>query len=167
MVKKLEVTLNETLESMVSSLLTVAKDKDKDLTGLTYQNFNVFLDDLFADGGEVRCEQFTDLSIEYGLQFGKLESSPFSIATHKCIEKAINKIAKVYKYINENSVDALLDRFTTDYKQEVKRLSKSGGITEEELNSKAFLEAVLLLLAETYVSGKSKAKAIYDNLQHF
>jgi hypothetical protein len=36
MVKKLEVTLNETVESMVSSLLTVAKDRDKDLTGLTY-----------------------------------------------------------------------------------------------------------------------------------
>lgn len=69
--------------------------------------------------------------------------------------------------MNEFEIDDLLERFSSDYKQEVKRLAKSGGVSEKELDSISFLNAVLLLVAEKYVPSRSKAKEIYDNLQHF
>lgn len=69
--------------------------------------------------------------------------------------------------MNEFEVDDLLERFSSDYKQEVRRLAKSGGVSEKELTSISFLNAVLFLVAEKYVPTKSKARKIYDNLQHF
>lgn len=79
---------------MVESLKDAAKSKSKSLEGLTYENFNTFLDDLFNDGGETRCKQFTDLAMDYALQFGELESTPFTDAQHKCIKKAIEKLSR-------------------------------------------------------------------------
>lgn len=61
-----------------------------------------------------------------------------------------------------------LERFKEDYIEEVKRLSKSGGVSEEEeLESADFLKALLLLVAERSVPSKSAAKKIYNNLRHF
>jgi hypothetical protein len=89
----LEYTMERAVGKMVESLLDAAKSNGKSLKGLTYENFNTFLDDLFNDGGEIRCEQFTDLAIDYALQFGELESDSFNVAQHKCIKKAIEMIA--------------------------------------------------------------------------
>lgn len=94
--KRLEIKKHETVNRMVNSLLGQAGHHYgiTSLKGLTIKNFNYFLDDLFNDGGEVRCINFTDLAIEYALQFGEIESTPFNNAQWSCIESAIKKIQK-------------------------------------------------------------------------
>lgn len=85
---------NQTIEDMADSLMAHAEFEEKDLSGLTTDNFNTFLDDLFEDGGETRCERFADLAWEYSLRFGTLESLGQSNAQWKCIEAAILEIQK-------------------------------------------------------------------------
>lgn len=92
--KRLDITKKETVERMVKSLLYQAEHHEKSLEGLTARNMNEFLDDLFNDGGEIRCEKFTDLAMEYSLQFGELESIPFYDKQWSCIESAIEIINK-------------------------------------------------------------------------
>lgn len=82
----------ETVEAMADSLIETARDRGVDLSDLTYQNFNTLLDDRFDDGGEARCEQFTDLGWDYAFQFGQMDSDGFDNAHHKCIEAAIQHI---------------------------------------------------------------------------
>lgn len=60
--------------------------------------------------------------------------------------------------MKEFLIDDLLERFTADYKQEIKRLAKSGGVSEKELESMSYLHAVLLLVAEKYAPLKVKLK---------
>lgn len=90
--KKLDITKKEVVKSMVESLTYQAEYHNKSLEGLTIENFNIFLDDLFNDGGEIRCEKFGDLAMEYALQFGELESTPFTNKQWDCIEAAIKII---------------------------------------------------------------------------
>jgi hypothetical protein len=92
--KKLDVTKEEAVKRMVDSLLYQAEYHNKSLEGLTIENMNYFLDDLFEDGGEIRCEKFTDLAMEYALQFGELESSPFNNKQWDCIKSAIKIISR-------------------------------------------------------------------------
>lgn len=66
----------------------------------------------------------------------------------------------------EDNVYAILKAFNFDYEEEVTKLVKSKKVSEEELESKAFLDAVLLLVAEKHVPFKSKARKLYDNLKH-
>lgn len=82
-------SLEGTARKMATSLIAQAEQAEVDLTGLTIDNYNEFLDDLFNDGGEVRCEYFGDLAIPYALEFGKLESPEFDKARWPCFERAI------------------------------------------------------------------------------
>lgn len=92
--KKLDITKQETVNQMVDSLMNQADLHSVSLKGMTIENFNSFLDDLFSDGGEVRCEKFADLAMEYAFQFGEIESAPFMEKQWSCIESAIKIIAK-------------------------------------------------------------------------
>ena len=92
--RKLEIYKQEAVSKMVESLLYQAEYHEKSLKGMTIKNFNSFLDDLFNDGGEIRCEKFTDLAMEYALQFGEIESTPFNNKQWSCIESAIETIEK-------------------------------------------------------------------------
>ena len=93
----------KTILEMAMSLSHKAQEKGVSLDGLTIDNFNCYLDDAFDDGGEVRCEYFTDLADPYALLFGPLESIEYDAARWECIEAAIEmvadarKIAKKYK----------------------------------------------------------------------
>ena len=49
------------------------------------------LDDIFNDGGFVRCEEFTDLGIEFALAYGELESEGFDEAHWELIDEAIDR----------------------------------------------------------------------------
>lgn len=51
------------------------------------------LDDVFKDGGEFRCESFTDITIPYSLNFGEIESDAFDKAKWECIDKAFEILA--------------------------------------------------------------------------
>lgn len=88
---------DDTVQMMVNSLNDEAKQHDVNLRGLTYDNFNTFLDDTFGDGGYARCECFGDIAMEYALQFGEVDSTAFAIAQHDCIKAAIEKIAEQWK----------------------------------------------------------------------
>lgn len=82
----------EVATRMAKSLLNQARIHNVDLSGLTIENFNCYLDDAFNDGGEVRCVKFIDLSDRYSTQFGPLESKTQINAQWECIELAIQKI---------------------------------------------------------------------------
>jgi rubredoxin len=89
------VTKENTVASMVASLKAVLESYEKslaDLKGITVQNFQTMFDDLFKDGGEARCEQFTDLAWPYSLQFGELESKGFETAQWECIKEAVEQV---------------------------------------------------------------------------
>jgi hypothetical protein len=90
------MTRELTAMKMARSLAFQAKMHDVSLNGLTIDNFNSFLDDLFNDGGEIRCEKFIDLADSYALKFGKLESKEFDNAKWPCIEDAIKFIQEKY-----------------------------------------------------------------------
>jgi hypothetical protein len=92
MTKKLEINMFDTIQEMVESLEYQAEKSNVSLKGLTIDNFNSFLDDLFNDGGFIRCEKFGDLAMEYALQFGEFESDRFTNKQWDCIEKAIDII---------------------------------------------------------------------------
>lgn len=90
----LEITLEDTVDNMIESIKEQAENFDipKDDIAELFQNKNVDgLDKLFEDGGEVRCEYFTDLAIEYALQFGEFDSAEFHEARWEAIEKAMKE----------------------------------------------------------------------------
>lgn len=64
-------------------------------------------------------------------------------------------------------IDYFFDQLEFKFREESYRLAKSGGASEQDLESTAFFQAVLLLVAESYVPAKSEAKKIYNNLRHF
>lgn len=88
------MTKAKAIDEMVESLMYEAERNSVSLRGMTIDNFNTFLDTAFADGGETRCERFTDLAWEYSLRFGPLESRGFENAQWECIKGAISEIAK-------------------------------------------------------------------------
>lgn len=86
-----------TVDKMVQSLIDEAEYAGVDLSDVDINNFNYLLDELFNDGGEVRCKKFTDIAIEYALGFGELETWPFMDAQWKCIDEAIYRVARYFK----------------------------------------------------------------------
>jgi len=88
------IRMADVARKMVDSLYSEAEDQGVDLHGLTINNFNTFLDDAFNDGGETRCEHFTDIGWEYSSQFGPLESRGFEEAQWKVLAEAFRLIAK-------------------------------------------------------------------------
>ena len=88
------ITKKQTVQKMVESLRRYAAENNKSLTGITILDFNTFLDDLFEDGGETRCERFVDLAWEYAGQFGPLDSDGFNRAQWECIKKAVHELEK-------------------------------------------------------------------------
>lgn len=93
----MEITLQETVDKMIESLEERAEHFEVHLNGINSKNFNTFLDDLFEDGGEVRCEYFTDLTFDYALQFGEFESNGFESARWQAIEMALNVLSVKYQ----------------------------------------------------------------------
>ncbi|MFW5962552.1 MAG: hypothetical protein ACOCQR_02950 [bacterium] len=84
------------VKEMVDSLIGKAEEEGVNLKGITVENFNSFLDDAFADGGETRCIYFTDLSIEYGNQFGSFESREADEARWECIHDALKILENTF-----------------------------------------------------------------------
>lgn len=87
-------TLIEAASLAANSLLNKAKQHNIILPELTLDNFNTVLDDLFNDGGEVRCVHFIDLTNKYACRFGPIESTKWEEARWPCIEKAIELVNK-------------------------------------------------------------------------
>lgn len=90
----MKVYLQDTVNEMIDSLKEQAKQHDvseADIRTLFKDKRINDLDDLFNDGGEVRCEYFGDLAFEYALQFGTFESKGFEEARWKAIELAMKK----------------------------------------------------------------------------
>jgi hypothetical protein len=68
----------------------------------------------------------------------------------------------------EAKTELVLERFAMVYRKEVERLSKCGGITEEEIGEGGtFCEIVVALVGETFKPHLPKYKKIYNNLKHF
>lgn len=95
---KLTVTKAHAVSDMVYTLNEYAEKLNVDLTNQIPEDVND-LDNIFNDGGEGRCEYFTDLAIPYGMQFGtdledyRLENG---VQAHiwKCINSAMKKLQK-------------------------------------------------------------------------
>jgi hypothetical protein len=83
------ISLTATAERMVDSLIEAAEQAGVDLSGITEQNFNAELDSRFNDGGEARCERFTDLAWEYSAQHGPLDSAEWDRAQWDAIKAAL------------------------------------------------------------------------------
>ncbi len=80
------IKLSETVSEMIESLKEAAEDCAVNLEDIRklFSDCRINdLDELFKDGGEVRCEQFGDLAIDYALQYGDIETPPFNEA-HWC-----------------------------------------------------------------------------------
>ena len=80
---KYKKLFEEVTDKMADSLIEEALLEEKSLEDLSIDNFNSFLDDLFEDGGEVRCEKFGDLAWEYSLKFGALESTGLPLISRR------------------------------------------------------------------------------------
>ncbi|GAB6427850.1 hypothetical protein bcgnr5372_38220 [Bacillus luti] len=90
------ITLPETTNKMITSLEKAAEKHNVSLAGITLNNFNSFLDDLFNDGGDIRCEQFADLSWSYAKQYGKFPGDAFMNANARAVEEAVKILEKKY-----------------------------------------------------------------------
>lgn len=82
----------DTYTAMAESLMNEAKEKNVDLSGLTIDNFSSYLDEQFNDGGEVRCEKFTDLAWEYSINHAEFASDKFDSINWECTKSAIRTI---------------------------------------------------------------------------
>ncbi|MGX5608855.1 hypothetical protein ACWKTZ_21015 [Bacillus cereus] len=91
--------LENTINRMVLSLERQAQIHNVSLKGITLTNFNNFLNELFNDGGEIRCVKFVDLSWNYASQFGKLGNDKFEDAVWRAIEGAVMKLEKKYSFL--------------------------------------------------------------------
>lgn len=90
----MEITLQATAHEMIESLKYEAKQhgvSDDDIRKLFANHDINSLDDLFNDGGEVRCEQFGDLAFEYALQFGEFDSIEFHNARWDAMKLAMDE----------------------------------------------------------------------------
>lgn len=87
---------NRTIKEMVESLKEAADNEDLDLTGINEKNWQWFLDDLFNDGGEARCEMFVDLADEPALSDLEyaFESDDHLNFRYDCAVEAIKIIIK-------------------------------------------------------------------------
>ena len=83
------ITANKSVNKMIKGLEYQAKKHGKSLSGMTKKNFNYFLDDLFEDGGEIRCIDFIDHADPYALQFGDFESDQYEEKRWEVIERAL------------------------------------------------------------------------------
>ena len=90
-----------TVIRMAQSLMYQARKSEVDLSGLTIDNFNTYLDDAFMDGGEVRCVKFGDLAMPYANTRGSFESDAWMSAQWECIEAAIDRIHALSRMENE------------------------------------------------------------------
>lgn len=85
----------ETIKLMAESLVEQAIQNNVDLSGMTEDNFNGYLDDAFDDGGQVRCERFCDLGWEYAAKFGELGSDGFDAAMWRVIPDVIKMAVRL------------------------------------------------------------------------
>ena len=90
----LDVVLQDVVDEMVESLREAAEREGvdvEDIRDLFSRRDVNGLDDLFNDGGEVRCEHFADLAWDYAGDFGDMDSSEFSDAQGSAIEEAMRQ----------------------------------------------------------------------------
>lgn len=90
----MQIKLNEAVNDMVDALKEAAENNgvaESEIRKLLKEGKINQLDDLFGDSGETRTEQFTDLSIDYACQYGKIESDGFNTAHWKAVEQAMKK----------------------------------------------------------------------------
>lgn len=88
------------VRNMVSSLETEFNKKKIILSSLNFNSESEMLnsmDELLLDGGEFRCERFTNLTHEFAFNFGDIESEEFEDAKWKCIELAYSVLKKKYE----------------------------------------------------------------------
>ncbi len=86
-----EELLNDVAEKMCKSLIEHALVKGVDLDGIDWNTLN-HLDGRFGDGGEARCERFTDLGWEFASEYGTFEEGPddeWEWAQEEVITKAL------------------------------------------------------------------------------
>jgi hypothetical protein len=93
-------TLEEVAVKMAASLRRAAAAANCSLRDVTTQNFGVVLDTVFHDGGETRCEKFTDLGHEYSLQFGDIDSRTFDVRQGEAIEAAFGVLDRFYAILD-------------------------------------------------------------------
>lgn len=92
--------LIEVVKNMINSLESECDKKDLLLSELNFDSASSMLssmDDILLDGGEFRCERFTDLTHEFAFNFGEMESEEFEEAKWKCIELAYDVLKKKYE----------------------------------------------------------------------
>jgi hypothetical protein len=97
---KLDITKKETVNKMIESLKEKAQENNVDLSQLNY-NGSIStivnsIDNLFKDGGEIRCENFCDIAWEYASQFGEFAGDKFEEKRWECTESAIKQIQKEF-----------------------------------------------------------------------
>lgn len=84
----------QVVEDMVESLKEKAEIEGvsiEDIRELFEEKRINELDELFRDGGEARCDHFTDIGMEYALEFGEIESEGFDNAFYEVVEKAMEE----------------------------------------------------------------------------
>ena len=95
----LHTTKKNAVDDMIYGLEEYAYNENVLLKNNIPDDVNNF-DDLFKDGGEGRCEHFTDLGWTYALQFGEIEDydkeNGFETHLWSCINTAMKKLQKKY-----------------------------------------------------------------------
>ncbi len=96
---KLLTKKSHAVNGMIDALESYAEKLGISLENSIPEDVNDF-DELFKDGGEGRCEYFTDNSLCYALQFGELEDYGVKGGCHEhswaCINSAMAKLQKKY-----------------------------------------------------------------------
>jgi hypothetical protein len=97
--EKLQIKKQETVDKMVNEIIDYASRKDIELWDNIPFDVNDF-DILFNDGGEARCEHFTDLAWDYAFQFGVIDDydnkNGFEAHRWRCVESAMKILQKEY-----------------------------------------------------------------------
>lgn len=89
--RRLDIKLADIADRMVRNLIDHAKWEEVDITKITDIHE---LDDVFRDGGEVRCEQFADIAWEYSNQFGKFGTTAWENAQATAVSAALKLLKK-------------------------------------------------------------------------
>lgn len=97
------IKVNDVAELMIDNLEDASSYNNVNLHHVDWSRghyaWQLDIDDLFHDGGSVRCERFfdiaTDKAIDEGLEF---ESRAFDERTEEFIDKAVSLLRKKYPY---------------------------------------------------------------------
>lgn len=82
------------IRRMVDNIKYAAEEHGLELWECVVEDIHEW-DDIFNDGGRVRCELFVDIADEYAIEYAKFDSEEFYEIRNELIKEALNRLKDI------------------------------------------------------------------------